>query len=75
MQYQISPSSSRSATYPHSWFILNLILVHLFAFLIILEIGSAMTILLIPLVSMVILALRQSARQGGPGSGTDARPD
>ena len=57
MQYQISPSSSRSATYPHSWFILNLILVHLFAFLIILEIGSAMTILLIPLVSMVILAL------------------
>lgn len=56
MQYQISPSSSRSATYPHSWFILNLIIVHLFAFLIILEIGTAMTILLIPVVSMIILA-------------------
>lgn len=56
MQYQISSSSSRSATYPHSWFILNLIIVHLFAFLIILEIGTAMTILLIPVVSMVILA-------------------
>lgn len=57
MQYQISPSSSRSATYPHSWFILNLILVHLFAFLIILEIGTAFTILLIPFVSMTVLAL------------------
>ncbi len=57
MQYQISASSSRSATYPHSWFILNLIIVHLFAFLIILEIGTAMTILLIPVVSMVILAM------------------
>jgi hypothetical protein len=57
MQYQISPSSSRSATYPHSWFILNLIIVHLFAFLIILEIGTAMTILLIPAVSMVILTV------------------
>jgi hypothetical protein len=57
MQYHISPSTSRSATYPHSWFILNLIIVHLFAFLIILEIGTAMSILMIPLVSMVILAL------------------
>lgn len=57
MQYQISPSSSRSATFPHSWFILNLIMGHLFAFLIILEIGSAVTILLIPFVSMSVLAV------------------
>jgi hypothetical protein len=57
MQYQISASSSRSATYPHSWFILNLIIVHLFAFLIILEIGTAFTILLIPFVSMSVLAV------------------
>lgn len=57
MQYKISPNTSRSATYPHSWFILNLILVHLFASYTMLEIGYASDVMFIPLFSMVILAI------------------
>lgn len=58
MQYQhISSNTIRSAIFPHSWFILNLLLTHLFAFLIIMEIGTAAHALLIPIVSILILTL------------------
>lgn len=57
MQYKVSPKTSRSATYPHSWFILNLILVHLFASYTMLEIGYASDVMFIPLISMVVLAV------------------
>lgn len=57
MQYPISHAISRSAAVPHSWFILNLILTHIFAFLIIMEIGTAVHAIIIPFVSLLILGI------------------
>lgn len=56
MQYHISPQSSKNAGLPHSLFILNLIIVHLFASYTMLELGYGSQVVFIPFVSMVILA-------------------
>lgn len=56
MQYQISPAVSRRAGLPHSYFILNLIIVHLFASYTMLEIGYGKQVMYIPLVSLMVLA-------------------
>lgn len=59
MQYKhVSKASIRSAIVPHSWFILNLILTHLFAIKIILELRLEPIFgLVIPLASMSILGV------------------
>ncbi len=57
MQYQITPKISKSAALPHSLFILNLLIVHLFASYTMLELGYGKQVIFIPFVSMVILAL------------------
>jgi hypothetical protein len=57
MQYQISPKTSKGAGLPHSLFILNLIIVHLFASYTMLELGYGKQVILIPFVSMIILAV------------------
>jgi hypothetical protein len=64
MQYQITPQTSKRAGMPHSLFILNLILVHLFASYTMLELGYGQQVILIPFVSIVILtALWFKAKQ------------
>jgi hypothetical protein len=55
MQYQVEPLSSKRAGYPHSFFILNLIIVHLFASYTMLEIGYGKQVVFIPFVSMLVL--------------------
>jgi hypothetical protein len=57
MQYQISPKTGRDASLPHSLFILNLLIVHLFASYTMLELGYGKQVVLIPFVSMIILGL------------------
>jgi hypothetical protein len=57
MQYDISSKTGRNASLPHSLFILNLLIVHLFASYTMLELGYGKQVIFIPFVSMVILAL------------------
>lgn len=56
MQYRVTPSESQRAGYPHSFFILNLIIVHLFASYSMLEIGYGKQVVFIPFVSLIILS-------------------
>lgn len=55
MQYRITPRESQRAGYPHSFFILNLIIVHLFASYSMLEIGYGKQVVFIPLVSLLVM--------------------
>jgi hypothetical protein len=57
MQYSVNPTVSKQAGYPHSYFILNLIIVHLFASYTMLEIGYGKEVVYIPFVSMFFLGL------------------
>jgi hypothetical protein len=69
MQYKITPETSRRAGLPHSFFILNLLIVHLFASYTMLELGFGNEVVFIPFVSMIILAIlwfkAKSLRQTG----------
>lgn len=57
MQYRVTPKESQQAGYPHSFFILNLIIVHLFASYSMLEIGYGKQVIYIPFVSMAVLGV------------------
>lgn len=57
MQYKVEAQSSRKAGIPHSLFILNLILVHLFASYTMLEIGYGKQVVFIPVVSLLFLSV------------------
>ncbi len=71
MQYQITPKISKSAALPHSLFILNLILVHLFASYTMLELGYGKEVVFIPFVSIAILAILWLKAKQIRNSGTD----
>jgi len=56
MQYKINQHEAYAAKTPHHIFNLNIILVHLFIPMIVLEIGSTIEMLLTPLISSLIIA-------------------
>jgi hypothetical protein len=57
MQYRVTPDESQRAGYPHSFFILNLIIVHLFASYSMLEIGYGKQVVFIPFISLLVMTL------------------
>ena len=57
MQYRVTPRESQRAGYPHSFFILNLIIVHLFASYTMLELGYGKQVIFIPFVSLAVLSV------------------
>jgi hypothetical protein len=71
MQYQITPKISKSAALPHSLFILNLILVHLFASYTMLELGYGKEVVFIPFVSIAILTILWLKAKQIRNNGTD----
>jgi hypothetical protein len=56
MQYKITEHEAYAAKIPHHIFNLNIILVHLFIPMIVLEIGSTIEMLLTPIISSLIIA-------------------
>lgn len=56
MHYQVSEKETHLAKNPHHLFNINIIITHLFMSMIILEIGSAYTMILIPIISSLVIA-------------------
>ncbi len=71
MQYNVEAQTSKTAGLPHSLFILNLIIVHLFASYTMLELGYGKQVVFIPFVSMLILAALWLKAKQYRSAGTD----
>lgn len=56
MHYQVTEDEKRRAKIPHHIFNINIIITHLFASMIILEIGDTLELLLIPVISSLVIA-------------------
>lgn len=55
MHYQVTDTERRAAKTPHHIFNINIIITHLFASMIILEIGSTAALLLVPVISSLVI--------------------
>ncbi|MGC9386361.1 MAG: hypothetical protein ACP5D0_05410 [Hydrogenovibrio sp.] len=56
MHYQVTPEETHLAKNPHHIFNINIIITHLFISMIVLEIGTTMMLLAVPVVSSLVIA-------------------